>query len=144
MEKYFVGMSKPIIFLFLIFRVLKIQQAFNHSEFLDISYTSKFSINQNLVEWLMVPHCYNNIILFILTFSTKTITYFSQELLNPSDKDEGGTIVYTHNLAQSQILHDFGSTEFGATWLKLTHPDPIYDEKLMINQEALEFEHPNI
>ena len=54
-------------------------------------------------------------------------TYFSQELLNPSDKDEGGTIVYTHNLAQSKILHDFGSTEYGTSWLKLSHPDPIYD-----------------
>ena len=65
------------------------------------------------------------------------IKYFSQELLNPSDKDEGGTIVYTHNLAQSKILHDFGSTEYGATWLKLTHPDPIYDEKIDDNSGGI-------
>ena len=56
--------------------------------------------------------------------------YFSQELLNPSEEDDGGTIVYTHNVVQSKILHDFESTEYGATWLKLTHPDPIYDEKI--------------
>ena len=65
------------------------------------------------------------------------ILFFSQELLSPSAEDEGGTIVYTHNLTQSKILHDFGSTKYGATWLKLTHPDPIYDEKIDDNSGGI-------
>ena len=54
----------------------------------------------------------------------------SQEVLSQPDGSSGGTTVYTHNLMKATPLHDLESPEYEAVWLKLTHPDPIYKEKI--------------
>ena len=38
-------------------------------------------------------------------------------------------MVYTHNQTKSIPIRDLESTKNEAVWLKLTHPDPIYEEK---------------
>ena len=56
--------------------------------------------------------------------------YSSQEVSFPSGGLSGGTIVYTHNLMKCIPIHDLESKKYEAVWLKVTHPDPIYDEKI--------------
>ena len=55
---------------------------------------------------------------------------FSQETFLPSEDICRRTIVYTHNQMKSIPIKNLESTENEAVWLKLTHPDPIYDENV--------------
>ena len=48
-------------------------------------------------------------------------------MLNSSN---GGILIYAHNSLKSMPINDLESSEFEAIWLKLIHPDPIYDEKI--------------
>ena len=55
---------------------------------------------------------------------------FSQEVFLPSDDDSRQTVVYSHNLMKSLPIRELESSTNEAVWLKLTHPDPIYDESI--------------
>ena len=55
---------------------------------------------------------------------------FSQEIFLPSDDASRQTVVYSHNLMKSLPIRELESSKNEAVWLKLTHPDPIYDESI--------------
>ena len=74
-----------------------------------------------------------------MIISTETITILpliSQEVLpqtnvaSGEDRDSGGIIVYTHNMLKAMPLQHLESTEYEAIWLKIVHPDPVYDENI--------------
>ena len=58
-------------------------------------------------------------------FITYKCIICSQEVLSETN---GGIIVYTHNQVKATPLQKLESSEYEAIWLKLSHPDPVYDE----------------
>ena len=72
----------------------------------------------------------------IISIETIIITpLFSQEVLSQTNAasgvdSSGGIIVYTHNMLKAMPLQHFENTEYEAIWLKIVHPDPVYDENI--------------